>query len=92
MTGDPYVLRLGGSAARTIEHKLPEHVAAAVVEFITGGLLENPRRVGKALKRELEGTYAARRGAFRILYEINDSEHRVTVIRVEHRADAYRPR
>lgn len=92
MTDGPYRLRVAGSAARTIEHKLPEHVAAAVIEFVTGGLLENPRRVGKALKRELAGTYAARRGAFRILYEIDDTEHRVTVIRIEHRADAYRPR
>ena len=92
MTDGPYVPRVAGSAARMIGRKLPEHVAAAVVGFITGGLLANPHRAGKPLKRELEGLYAARRGAFRILYEIDDNERRVTVIRVEHRADAYRPR
>lgn len=88
----PYQLRVVGSAAGVIENKLPEHVATAVIEFITGGLLENPRRVGKALKFDLKGTYAARRGAFRILYEIDDEQHRVIVIRIEHRADVYRPR
>lgn len=88
----PYRLRVAGSAARVIEHKLPEHVAAAVIGFITGSLLENPYRMGKALKRELAGTHSARRGAFRVLYRIDDSERLVTITRIEHRADAYRPR
>lgn len=92
MSDGPYRLRVAGSAARMIEHKLPEHVAAAVIEFITNALLENPHRVGKALKRELAGSYAARRGAFRVLYEIDENAHLVTVIRIEHRADVYRPR
>jgi len=50
------------SAGRAIQHKLPEVIAAAVVEFITGTLLENPHRVGNALHRELTGIYSARRG------------------------------
>jgi mRNA interferase RelE/StbE len=36
--------------------------------------------------------YSARRGPYRILYEIHDEEIRVIVIRVDHRADAYQPR
>jgi len=89
---EPYRLRVTASAGRTIQDKLPEAVAAAVVEFITGTLLNNPHRVGKALRNELEGVYSARRGAFRILYEIDDGIRLVTVFRVEHRADVYRPR
>lgn len=92
MTDAPYGLVVARSAARMIEHKLPEHVAAAAIEFMTGTLVDNPHRAGKALKRELGGAHAARRGAFRILYEIDDVRHRVTVLRIEHRADAYRPR
>jgi mRNA interferase RelE/StbE len=88
---EPYRLRVTASAGRAIQHKLPEDIAAAVVEFITGSLLENPHRVGNSLRRELTGIYSARRGAFRILYEI-DEIHLVTVLRVEHRADVYRPR
>jgi mRNA-degrading endonuclease RelE of RelBE toxin-antitoxin system len=89
---EPYGLQVAASAARTIQHKLPEGVAAAVIEFITGTLLENPHRVGKALRYELDGIRSARRGAFRVLYEIDDVRREVTVLRVEHRADVYRPR
>jgi mRNA interferase RelE/StbE len=89
---EPYELQVSAGVARTLQQKLPDGVAAAVIEFITGSLLDNPRRVGKPLRNELDGIYAARRGAFRILYEIDEAHRTVTVIRVEHRADAYRPR
>lgn len=89
---EPFGLQVTASAARTIRHKLPEGVAAAVIEFITRSLLNNPHRMGKALRYELEGIRSARRGAFRVLYEIDDVRREVTVLRVDHRADAYRPR
>ncbi|GAA2548683.1 type II toxin-antitoxin system RelE family toxin [Pseudonocardia hydrocarbonoxydans] len=90
--GEPYDLRLAPAATRTIQNTLPEAVAAAVIEFVTGSLVANPRRVGKPLARELRGRYSARRGAFRIIYAIDDADMLVTVLRVEHRADVYRPR
>lgn len=89
---EPYDVRLAPAATRVIQEKLPEAVAAAVIEFITGSLATSPRRVGKPLMRELRGKYSARRGAFRIIYTIDDADLLVTVLRVEHRADAYRPR
>lgn len=89
---EPYDVRLAPAASRTIQDKLPEAVAAAVIEFVTGSLVANPRRVGKPLARELRGRYSARRGAFRIIYTIDDPDMLVTVLRVEHRSDAYRPR
>jgi len=67
--------------------RLPEKVATAVVEFIYGLLADNPQRVGKPLRFELEGLHSARRGDFRIIYRITD---RVTILAIEHRADAYR--
>ena len=67
--------------------RLPEKVAAAAVEFIYGPVAENPRRVGKALRRELEGLHSARRGDYRIIYRISDV---VTIIAIDHRADIYR--
>lgn len=67
--------------------RLPEKVAAAAVEFIYGPLAENPRRVGKAMRRELEGLYSARRGDFRIIYRISNV---VTIMAIDHRADIYR--
>lgn len=89
---EPHGLQVSASAARTIQHKLPEGVAAAVVEFIAGTLLDNPHRVGKALRYELDGIRSARRGAFRVLYDIDDERREVTVFRIEHRADVYRAR
>jgi mRNA-degrading endonuclease RelE of RelBE toxin-antitoxin system len=88
----PYELQVSATAARTIQLKLPEAVAAAVIEIITGSLLENPQRVGKELRNDLTGIHSARRGAFRVLYEIDDRLRLVTVLRIEHRADVYRPR
>ena len=86
-----FEIRVAASAERQLA-RLPERVAAAVVEFIVGPLSENPRRVGHPLLRELEGVWSARRGAYRILYEVDDSERAVFVLRIDHRADVYRSR
>lgn len=75
------------TAKRALE-RLPEKVATAAVEFIYGGLANNPQRVGKPLRFELEGLHSARRGDYRIIYRIDDDQ--VVIIAVEHRADAYR--
>ena len=57
---------------------------------MTGPLVENPRRVGKMLRRELEGIWSARRGTYRVLYRINDQVDEVVVLRIDHRRDVYR--
>jgi mRNA interferase RelE/StbE len=71
---------------------LPEKVAAAAVEFMLGPLTEEPRRVGHALRGDLEGLWAARRGSYRVVYELDKAERRISVLRIDHRADVYRPR
>ena len=88
----PYRLEVAGPAARAIADELPEAVAAAVVEFITGDLLREPLRVGKPLRRELEGRWAARRGSYRVLYAVDGRSGLVTVLAAEHRRDVYRRR
>ena len=90
MSDDPYDLVVARPAARAIAERLPEAVSAAVVDFITGALIENPRRVGRALRNELAGIYSARRGTYRIMYRVDDDERRVTVLRIDHRGDVYR--
>ena len=65
---------------------LPEKVATAAVEFIYGSLAYNPRRASRPLRNELEGLHSARRGDFRIIFRISDE---VTILAIEHRADAY---
>ena len=88
--GANYELVLTPPAIRAIQSELPEAVAAAVIEFMTGPLVENPRRVGKMLRRELEGIWSARRGTYRVLYRINDHADEVVVLRIDHRRDVYR--
>jgi mRNA-degrading endonuclease RelE of RelBE toxin-antitoxin system len=70
----------------------PEKVSTSVVEFLYGSLAENPHRVGKPLKLGLAGLHSARRGDYRVIYRIDDSERRVDVLAIEHRSDVYRPR
>jgi mRNA interferase RelE/StbE len=79
------------TATRALQ-RLPEKVATAAVEFIYGSLAENPQRVGKPLRFELEGLHSARRGDYRVVYEIDQTEATITIIAIQHRADVYRPR
>lgn len=80
------------TAARRALTRLPEKVAAAVVEFSYGSLAASPHRAGKPLKLRLEGLHSARRGDYRIIYRIDDERRIVTVVAIEHRSDVYRPR
>lgn len=83
-------VRLSGQARRALSHDLPESVASACFEFIYGPLAENPRRVGKQLREPLHPLYAARRGEFRVVYDIRTPEVLVEVVTIRHRRDAYR--
>ncbi len=72
--------------------RLPEKIGAAAVEFIYGSLAASPHRVGKPLRLGLEGLHSARRGDYRVIYRIDNELRTVTVMAIEHRSDAYRPR
>lgn len=93
MTGSdgPYELRVTGPVQRQLE-RLPRGTAAAIVEFMVTALIENPHRVGGPLQRELVGMHSARRGAYRVIYEIDDELRVVIVLRVDHRSRVYRSR
>ncbi len=87
----PWELRLAAGAVRSLEG-LPEKASAAIVEFMFGPLREEPRRVGKALSRELAGYRAARRGPYRVIYRLDEGAGVVNVVRIDHRSRVYRPR
>jgi mRNA-degrading endonuclease RelE of RelBE toxin-antitoxin system len=72
--------------------RLPEKAAAAIVEFVTGVLADNPRRLSKPLTNELLGLRTARRGDYRVLFTLDIEEHTLYVHRIEHRSDVYKPR
>ena len=67
-------------------------MAFAAYEFILGPLLDNPQRVGKQLRAPLADKHSARRGTYRVLYRIDEGRHRVIVVGVFARPDAYRGR
>jgi mRNA interferase RelE/StbE len=79
------------AAARRSLNTIPPRVLSAVVEFTFGDLAREPRRVGKPLRDDLAGVFSARRGPYRVLYRIDDAARIVFIVRVDHRADVYRP-
>ena len=87
----PYRVEVASAARRDVRG-LPSKIAAAVIEFITGPLAENPYRLSKPLRRELEAYRTARRGDYRVLLRIDDENHVIVIVAVEHRAHVYRRR
>jgi len=93
VTSDPYELGMTRPARRAISESLPEDVATAAVEFITGPLLEVPRRAGKPLRDELAGLRSARLGTeWRVVYRIDEAKRIVVVEDIQHRSTVYRRR
>lgn len=89
-TEGPYVLRTTSTVRRALSEVLPEAVAVAAYEFMTGPLLADPHRVGKRLLPPMDDRFSARRGTYRVIYRIDDKTRIVTVVDVAHRRDAYR--
>ena len=80
-------VRIKGSAARELA-RIAKPARARIAEAIDG-LAENPF-TGTTLKGELRGLRRIRVGEYRIVYEIQEGEVVVLVVRVRHRRDAYR--
>ncbi len=88
---EPYELVVTPPARRALTERLPEPVAAAVIDFLTATLIVEPRRVGKPLRGDLAGVWSARRGTYRVLYRVLEEPREVVVLRIDHRRDVYRP-
>lgn len=86
----PYTLQTTPTVRRLLSERLPEAVAAAAYEFITGPPLQEPYRVGKQLLPPLNDRFSARRGTYQVIYRIDDKNHVVTVVDIGHRRDVYR--
>ena len=79
---DEYELVLTPPARRALTERLPKAVAAAVIDLLTTALVSQPRRVGKPLRGDLAGVWAARRGTYRVLYRLREETREVIVLRV----------
>jgi mRNA interferase RelE/StbE len=85
-----YDVRFQPAARRAISDRLPETVAAAVLEFCDAALAMSPQRVGKPLFGPLAGCHGARRGTYRSVYRIDEDARTVHVLDIDHRSDVYR--
>ena len=86
-----YRIEVSGAARRGLQ-RLPSKAATAIIEFITGPLARNPARLRKPLSNELDAYRSARRGDYRVVIRIEETERVVLVVRIDHRADVYRTR
>jgi mRNA interferase RelE/StbE len=85
-------IRFQAAARRPIAQRLPQAVAAAVLEFCAAALAVGPHRVGKPLFGPLAGCHGARRGTYRIVYRIDENSRVVHVVDIDHRSEIhYRP-
>ena len=87
---EPYELRTTSAVRCALSEILPEAVATAAYQFITGPLLKDPHRIGKRLLPPMDDRFSARRGTYRVIFRIDDKARVVTVVDVAHRRDVYR--
>ncbi len=91
MTSESYMLVVKAQARRALEFQLPPSIAFAVWEFVSGQLVENPRRAGKPLVEPFQGDWSAHRGHYRVRYQIDEDKRVVTVLDIAARSDIYNP-
>jgi mRNA interferase RelE/StbE len=84
-----YEVRFQPAGRRAVAQRLPEAVAAAVLEFCSAALAVNPHRVGKPLFGPLAGGHGARRGTYRVVYRIDEDVHIIHVLDIDHRSEIY---
>ena len=82
-----FSIRIKESAAKELRRVAGPDRARIVAAI--DRLAENPH-LGAALKGDLRGLRRIRVGDYRVVYEIQDDELVVLVVRVAHRRDAYR--
>jgi mRNA interferase RelE/StbE len=87
---DRYDLLLSPGARRAQTDLLPPAVTFACWEFINGPLRDNPRIVGTPLREPFAGLWRAHRGEYRVRYDIEEEQHLLRVLDIDHRRDAYR--
>jgi mRNA interferase RelE/StbE len=83
----PYSLRIKQSAFKELQ-RIDKKEWMRVISAIDQ-LAENPH-IGKLLKGELSGLRRIRSGNYRVIYEINEGEVTILVLRIAHRKQVYR--
>ena len=82
----PYSIRIKKSAYKELQ-KVPKSLQPRIAAAIDG-LAVQPY-TGKVLKGDLSGLRRLRVGDYRIIYEINNEEILILILRIAHRKKAY---
>lgn len=86
---DRFEINLTPPAVRQLSRLAPKFADAAL-RFIDGPLAENPQRVTKPLRGDLEGLRSGYVGtSYRVLVRVDVAGGIVHVVAVAHRADIY---
>jgi mRNA interferase RelE/StbE len=85
----PYGVVYSHTAKRELSETLPEKVATAAFEFISGPLRDDPYRVGAALDPPLAPARKARRADYRVIYLVDEVSRTIEIVTVQHRSDVY---
>ena len=85
---NPYQIKFKSSAAKEFR-KLPISIKQRIQDAVNQ-LVENSRPSGVVKLRGDSNLFRIRVGDYRVVYEINDLDKRITVTRVRHRRDVYR--
>jgi mRNA interferase RelE/StbE len=83
-----YQVEIAAGAAREIK-KLPKQVAAEILSAVDE-LACNPRPSGAKKIEEIANCYRVRKGAYRIVYTIEDDILKINVVTVGHRREVYK--
>jgi mRNA interferase RelE/StbE len=83
----PYSLKIKQSALKELQ-KINKQERTRVIAAIEQ-LAVNPH-IGKLLKGEFSGLRRIRSGNYRVIYEINEGEVLILVLRIAHRKQVFR--
>lgn len=86
----PFTITYSARAVKALSETLPRKIAEAAFAFIEGPLAENPYRVGKQLNEPFFPAYSARRGEYRIIYQIDEDQVLIEIINVNRRSDVFK--
>jgi mRNA interferase RelE/StbE len=84
----PYSVRFKASVEKDLR-RIPSAARTRCLDRIKQ-LVDDPRPQNVVRLTGAEHTFRLRVSTYRIVYQVDDAEHSVTIIHVRHRKDAYR--
>jgi Cytotoxic translational repressor of toxin-antitoxin stability system len=84
-----YKVVIKPSAAKNLD-QIDRRVDRERVAHRIQGLAENPRPFGSQKLEGVENTFRVRQGDYRIVYDIDDGNATVIILKVRNRKDVYR--